>query len=142
MRKIADVRPGPARIGLLHIMPAAETRKLKGKTGPSCLYMLSGAQCCSRAGGPDASSQGVSTSEIKKLPGREGKKHIVSEFDARFPGIVDPSAFSSKVHVNDVGTALETSALAFERLAAVDADRWSLAVWNTLSPAEQVARAR
>ena len=123
-------------------MPAAETRKLKGITGPRCLYMMSGAQCCSRAGGPDASSQGVSTSEIKKLPGLEGKKHIVSEFDARFPGIVDPSAFSNKVHVNDVGTALETSALAFERLAAVDANRWSLAAWHALSPAEQVARAR
>ena len=123
-------------------MPAAEARKLKGIIGPNCLFMMSGAQCCSRAGGPDASSRGVSTSEIKKLPGREGKKHIVSEFDARFPGIVDPSAFSSTSHVNNVGTALETSALAFERLAAGDADRWSLAVWNTLSPAEQVARAR
>ena len=120
-------------------MPAAEARKLKGIIGPNCLFMMSGAQCCSRAGGPDASSQGVSTSEIKKLPGREGKKHIVSEFDARFPGIVDPSAFSSTTHVNNVGTALATSALAFGNVAAVEADKWSLAVWDTLSQAEQVA---
>ena len=70
------------------------------------------------------------------MPERQGKKNIVSEFDAHFPGIIDPMAFISKVHVNDVGTTLATSALAFEKLAAVDADRWSLAVWDTLSQAE------
>ena len=120
-------------------MPAAEARQLKGKTGPSCLFMMSGAQCCGRDGGSDASSRGVSTSEIKKMPERQGKKYIVGEFDAHFLSIVHPMAFGSTAHVNDIGTALATSALAFGNVAAVEADKWSLAVWDTLSQAEQVA---
>ena len=123
-------------------MSAAEARQLKGVTGPSCLFMMSGAQCCSHEGGSDASSRGVSTSEIKKMPEREGKKNMVRQFDEHFPGIVHPSAFSSKVDVNNVGTALAASALAFKNLPAVEADKWSLAVWNALSQAEQAARAR
>lgn len=115
---------------------------LKGKTGPSCLYMMSAAQSCSREGGCDASSQGMTTSAIKKMPMLQGKKHIVGQFNVLFPGIVDPTVLSSKCHLNNVGSALETSALAFARLPTVEADRWSLAAWNSLSAADKVAWAR
>ena len=131
------VRGAPRRFDRLD-MP----RQLKGRIGPNCLYMQSASCACIRKGGCEASSQGESMAEIRKLQLAEGKKQMVERFAQHFPDALHPDVLPSKTHINDVGTALELTALAFAKLPNAVADKWNLEAWHSKTPPEKVAWAR
>ena len=105
---------------------AAPSRLLKGKTGPNCLFMMSGAQACCHAGGCAASLQGQSTTSIRRLPLAASQQSKTMEFTHHFSWAVDSSVASNSRAKGDVAVGLDAAAQAFRLLPVAEADRWNL----------------